>query len=72
VETRATITNITGFGDQREVEYTYRFQAETIWSTRKIGGYIPTKKIREEIGLQVSVLVDPSKPTRFLVLDSLR
>lgn len=72
VEVPGEVTSVTRSGDTVMVEYTYRWQAETIKSTHKIGGYIPKRRIKEEVGLKATLLVDPSKPTRFLVLDSVR
>lgn len=72
VETPGEVTSITRSGDATMVEYTYRWQAETIKSTRKVSGYIPKRRVKEEVGLKATLLVDPSKPTRFLVLDSVR
>ncbi len=71
-EVPGEITSITRSGDSVMVEYTYRWQAETIKSTHKVGGYIPKRRIKEEVGLKATLLVAPAKPTRFLVLDSVR
>lgn len=72
VETPGEVTSVTRSGDAIIVEYTYRWQAETVKSTRKVGGYIPKRRIKEEVGLKAMLLVDPNKPQRFLVLDTIR
>lgn len=72
VEVPGEVTSIKKSGDAVEIEYTYRWQAETVKSTGKVSGYIPKRKIKEAVGMKATLLVDPTKPKRFLVLDSVR
>ncbi|MGD9962603.1 MAG: DUF3592 domain-containing protein [Thermoplasmata archaeon] len=72
VEVEGKVVSVRKSGDALVVEYEYRWQAETMRSTRRVSGYLPKTRVREEVGTTATLLVDPSKPTRFLVLDSVR
>jgi hypothetical protein len=72
VETPGEVTSVTSNGDAITVEFTYRWQAETVKSTGKMGGYIPKQRVKYEVGLKATLLVDQNKPKRFLVLDTVR
>lgn len=72
VETPGEVTSVTRSGDSVTVEYTYRCQGETVRSTRKVGGFVPKRRVNEVVGLKAALLVNPAKPERFLALDTLR
>lgn len=63
------ITNIIQLGDSKTVEFTNRFQGQEYKSTKMIGGIIPRKWLKPQVGQEVTLLVDSHKPMKFLVLD---
>ncbi len=72
VEVEGKVVSVRKSGDTLIVEYEYRWQAETMRSSRRVTGYLPRTRVREEVGTTATLLVDPSKPKRFLVLDTVR
>jgi hypothetical protein len=72
VETPGEVTSVTRTGDTMSVEWTYRWQAETVKSSKIVGGFIPKRRLKYEVGLKATLLVDPNRPQRFLVLDTVR
>ena len=72
VEVEGKVVSVRKSGDALIVEYEYRWQAETMRSSRRVVGYLPRTRVREEVGTTATLLVDPGKPQRFLVLDTVR
>jgi len=72
VEVPGEVTSVKKSGDALIVEFTYRWQAETVRSSKMVGGYITRNRITHKVGMRATLLVDPSKPKRFMVLDTMR
>ena len=72
VEVPGKVVSVRKSGDALVVEYEYRWQAETMRSSRRVVGYLPRTRITEAVGTTATLLVDPGKPQRFLVLDTVR
>jgi hypothetical protein len=72
VEVEGKVASVRKSGEALTVEYEYRWQAETVRSSRRVVGYLPKTRVREEVGMTATLLVDPGKPERFLVLDTMR
>lgn len=72
VETPGAVTSVTKSGESMSIEFTYRWQAETVKSTKMVQGYLLKRRLNYRAGMNVTLLVDANKPQRFLVLDTLR
>ena len=72
VEVPGKVVSVTKTGDTVTIEYEYRWQAQAMRSSKRVMGYLPRRKAAEEVGATATLLVDPSKPERFLVLDTVR
>ncbi len=72
VEVEGTVVSVRKSGEALIVEYEYRWQAEAMRSSKRVAGYLPRTRVNEEVGMTHTLLVDPSKPQRFLVLDTVR
>ena len=58
VETSAEVTSVTKVGDTTAVEWTYRWQAETVKSAKLIGGFIPKKRLKYDVGLKDEIFTE--------------